>query len=172
MSFTYHHPVAGQCCAIWPVLLSNFWRCPGSLSETGHPLFIAHKWNEQRIFIIFAHSTLVPVIICTQTSCDCEQCFCLLNSWCYQVKFQLAKPGFMKQFEGSWKVQPLYVDSDGGPAPEDNANRVASIVSLQQVCSFGVTQLKPPYPSNQIQHPNGPEWFWSTSLNESISMML
>jgi hypothetical protein len=73
------------------------------------------------------------------------------------VKFQLAKPGFMKQFEGSWKVQPLYVDSDGGPAPEDNANRVASIVSLQQVCSFGVTQLKPPYPSNQIQHPNGPE---------------
>lgn len=53
MSFTYHHPVAGQCCAIWPVLLSNFWRCPGSLSETGHPLFIAHKWNEQRIFIIY-----------------------------------------------------------------------------------------------------------------------
>jgi hypothetical protein len=42
---------------------------------------------------------------------------------------------------------------------------------LQQVCSFAVTQLKPPYSSNQIQHPNWPEWFWSTSLNESISML-
>ncbi|CAM6041968.1 unnamed protein product [Sphagnum compactum] len=59
------------------------------------------------------------------------------------VKFQLAKPGFMKQFEGSWKVQPLYVDSDGGPAPEDNANRVASIVSLQQVVQPAIVPPPP-----------------------------
>jgi hypothetical protein len=51
----------------------------------------------------------------------------------FQVKFWLAKKGFMKQFEGSWKIQPFYIDAEGGPAPEDNANRVASIVFLQQV---------------------------------------
>ncbi len=51
----------------------------------------------------------------------------------FQVKFWLAKKGFMKQFEGSWKIQPFYIDAEGGPALEDNANRVASIVFLQQV---------------------------------------
>ncbi len=51
----------------------------------------------------------------------------------FQVKFWLAKKGFMKQFEGSWRIQPFYIDAEGGPAPEDNANRVASIVFLQQV---------------------------------------
>ncbi|CAK9199054.1 unnamed protein product [Sphagnum troendelagicum] len=51
----------------------------------------------------------------------------------HTVKFWLAKKGFMKQFEGSWKIQPFYIDAEGGPAPEDNANRVASIVFLQQV---------------------------------------
>jgi hypothetical protein len=61
----------------------------------------------------------------------------------FQVKFWQAKKGFMKQFEGSWKIQPFYIDAEGGPAPEDNANRVASIVFLQQVLQ---PALVPPPP--------------------------
>ncbi len=96
ISFMYHHPVAGQCCAIWPVLLSNFSRHP----ETGHPFFIALVCNEQIIFIIFAHSTLVPVIICTQTSCDCEQCFA------YSI------PG-VTRWSFSWQSQGLWSSLKG-----------------------------------------------------------
>ncbi|KAG0610286.1 hypothetical protein M758_7G053700 [Ceratodon purpureus] len=49
------------------------------------------------------------------------------------MKYKLARPGFMKQFEGSWKVDPFYVDAQGNPALENAADRVASIVHLEQV---------------------------------------
>lgn len=52
-----------------------------------------------------------------------------------QMKYRLARQGFMKQFEGSWKVDPLYVDAQGSPSSENEADRVASIVSLEQVIS-------------------------------------
>lgn len=50
-----------------------------------------------------------------------------------QMNYKLAKHGFMKQFDGTWKVDPLYVDAQGIPAPEHAADRVASIITLQQV---------------------------------------
>ena len=52
------------------------------------------------------------------------------------MKYRLARQGFMKQFEGSWKVDPLYVDAQGNPASENVADRVASIVQLEQVSHF------------------------------------
>lgn len=50
-----------------------------------------------------------------------------------QMTYRLAREGFMKQFEGSWKVDPLYVDAQGNPASESVADRVASVVRLKQV---------------------------------------
>jgi hypothetical protein len=49
-----------------------------------------------------------------------------------QMNYRLAKQGFMKQFDGTWKVEPLYIDAEGSPVPEDVAERVASVF-LQQV---------------------------------------
>ena len=49
------------------------------------------------------------------------------------MKYRLARQGFMKQFEGSWKVDPLYVDAQGNPTSENVAERVASVVHLEQV---------------------------------------
>ena len=49
------------------------------------------------------------------------------------MNYRLAKQGFMKQFDGTWKVEPLYIDAEGSPASEDVADRVASVVFLQQV---------------------------------------
>ncbi|KAL3677682.1 hypothetical protein R1sor_020638 [Riccia sorocarpa] len=48
----------------------------------------------------------------------------------YSLKYNLAKEGFMKRFEGSWNIQPLYVDMDAGA---DARGRIASLVHLQQV---------------------------------------
>jgi hypothetical protein len=45
------------------------------------------------------------------------------------MKYRLTKQGFMKQFEGSWKVDPLYFDAQGNPTSEN----VASVVHLEQV---------------------------------------
>lgn len=39
----------------------------------------------------------------------------------------------MKQFDGTWKVEPLYIDAEGTPVPAHVADRVASVVYLQQV---------------------------------------
>lgn len=52
-----------------------------------------------------------------------------------QVKYRLAKTGFMKRFEGTWKIEPLFIDDSGAPvqAPESGTERVASVVTLQQV---------------------------------------
>jgi len=52
-----------------------------------------------------------------------------------QVKYRLAKTGFMKRFEGTWKIEPLFVDESGAPVlvPESGTERVASVVTLQQV---------------------------------------
>lgn len=47
-----------------------------------------------------------------------------------QLKYDLAKEGFMKKFEGSWEIQPLYIDMDDGT---DSRGRIASLVHLQQV---------------------------------------
>jgi len=49
------------------------------------------------------------------------------------MNYRLARQGFMKQFDGSWKVEPLYIDAEGSPVPEHVADRVASVVYLQQV---------------------------------------
>ncbi|OAE21118.1 hypothetical protein AXG93_3661s1430 [Marchantia polymorpha subsp. ruderalis] len=46
------------------------------------------------------------------------------------LKYDLAKEGFMKKFEGSWEIQPLYIDMDDGT---DSRGRIASLVHLQQV---------------------------------------
>ncbi|KAG6555303.1 hypothetical protein Mapa_003346 [Marchantia paleacea] len=46
------------------------------------------------------------------------------------LKYDLAKVGFMKKFEGSWEIQPLYIDMDDG---SDSRGRIASLVHLQQV---------------------------------------
>jgi hypothetical protein len=52
-----------------------------------------------------------------------------------QVKYRLAKTGFMKRFEGTWKIEPLFIDDSVAPvqAPESGTERVASVVTLQQV---------------------------------------
>lgn len=54
------------------------------------------------------------------------------------MKYRLAKTGFMKRFEGTWKIEPLFIDDSGSPlqAPESGTERVASIVTLQQVQSI------------------------------------
>ncbi|KAG0604437.1 hypothetical protein M758_10G172200 [Ceratodon purpureus] len=62
------------------------------------------------------------------------------------MNYKLAKQGFMKQFDGTWKVEPLYIDAEGSPAPEDVADRVASVVSLQQVVQPAVVP-PPPFKS-------------------------
>lgn len=62
------------------------------------------------------------------------------------MKYRLARQGFMKQFEGSWKVDPLYVDAQGSPSSENEADRVASIVSLEQVVRPAVVP-PPPFKS-------------------------
>ncbi|KAG0561944.1 hypothetical protein KC19_9G105000 [Ceratodon purpureus] len=51
------------------------------------------------------------------------------------VKYRLAKTGFMKRFEGTWKIEPLYIDESGAhvQAPESGTERVASVVTLQQL---------------------------------------
>lgn len=71
-----------------------------------------------------------------------------------QVKFQQGKSGFMKRFEGCWKVEPLFVDEHlcqpFKPRTWDNYNtctqgkgRVGSIVSLDQLIQ---PSLVPPPP--------------------------
>lgn len=71
-----------------------------------------------------------------------------------QVKFKQGKSGFMKRFEGCWKVEPLFVDEHlcqpFNPRTWDNYNtctqgkgRVGSIVSLDQLIQ---PSLVPPPP--------------------------
>ncbi|KAL2641323.1 hypothetical protein R1flu_008910 [Riccia fluitans] len=48
----------------------------------------------------------------------------------YSLKYNLAKEGFMKRFEGSWLIQPLNIDMDDNT---DARGRIASLVHLQQV---------------------------------------
>jgi len=59
------------------------------------------------------------------------------------MTYQLARQGFMKQFDGSWKVEPLHIDANGSPAPENAADRVASMVYLQQVVQPAVVPPPP-----------------------------
>lgn len=61
----------------------------------------------------------------------------------HMMNYKLAKHGFMKQFDGTWKVDPLYVDAQGIPAPEHAADRVASIITLQQVVQPAVVPPRP-----------------------------
>lgn len=53
----------------------------------------------------------------------------------HMVKYRLAKTGFMKRFEGTWKIEPLFIDDSGAPvqAPASGTERVASVVTLQQL---------------------------------------
>lgn len=55
------------------------------------------------------------------------------------MKYWLAKTGFMKKFEGTWKIEPLIVDDSGQPVPGSGSGteRVASLVTLQQVAFIG-----------------------------------
>lgn len=41
----------------------------------------------------------------------------------------------MTRFEGTWRIEPLFVDNSGMPvtAPQSGSERVASLVTLQQV---------------------------------------
>ena len=39
---------------------------------------------------------------------------------------------FMTKFEETWKVRSHYIDAKGNPISENDADRVASIVLLQQ----------------------------------------
>lgn len=57
-----------------------------------------------------------------------------------QVKYKLAKTGFMKRFEGTWKIEPLFLDDSGAPVQvhERGTERVASMVTLQQVTSIAL----------------------------------
>ncbi|RZS09346.1 hypothetical protein BHM03_00040417, partial [Ensete ventricosum] len=72
----------------------------------------------------------------------------------HTVKFKQGKSGFMKRFEGCWKVEPLFVDEHlcqpFKPKTWDNYNtctqgkgRVGSIVSLDQLIQ---PSLVPPPP--------------------------
>lgn len=53
----------------------------------------------------------------------------------HMVKYKLAKTGFMKRFEGTWKIEPLFLDDSGAPVQvhERGTERVASMVTLQQI---------------------------------------
>eukprot|EP01018_Ginkgo_biloba_P009216 Gb_24608 [translate_table: standard] len=62
----------------------------------------------------------------------------------HSMKFRLAKEGFMKKFEGSWKLEPLFVDKEVYNTPKPNTmeedescshgrGRVASLIKLQQL---------------------------------------
>lgn len=61
-----------------------------------------------------------------------------------KVKFKLGKSGFMKRFEGTWKVEPLFIDEKLCPPSEPTSwaeyntciggkGRVGSMVSLDQL---------------------------------------
>lgn len=61
------------------------------------------------------------------------------NRHTHSLKFHLAKEGFMKRFEGTWDVRPVYVDSphcEVVASPEDDplcsTSRVASEVHFRQ----------------------------------------
>lgn len=72
----------------------------------------------------------------------------------HTVKFRLAKEGFMKKFEGSWKLEPLFVDQEACVISKpttleeyescsDGKGRVASLIKLQQLVQ---PALVPPPP--------------------------
>ncbi|KAJ7570126.1 hypothetical protein O6H91_01G107400 [Diphasiastrum complanatum] len=66
----------------------------------------------------------------------------------HTMKFELAKEGFMKRFEGSWNLEPLFVDltnhsSNSSLVLGAQSGRVASVVKLQQIVQ---PSLIPPPP--------------------------
>ncbi len=128
--------------------------------------------------LLFTVSCLAPhlqihmYVHCTGAFASCSMYACrqlyVKDFLVFQVKFWLAKKGFMKQFEGSWKIQPFYIDAEGGPAPEDNANWVASIVFLQQVYKL----LSPTTETSGIfdDAPTVYLWWWSNSISLMVIM--
>lgn len=72
----------------------------------------------------------------------------------HTMKFRLAKEGFMKKFEGSWTLEPLFVDQEGCIISKPTTleeyescshgkGRVASLIKLQQLVQ---PALVPPPP--------------------------
>lgn len=62
------------------------------------------------------------------------------NKHAHSLKFQLAKTGFMKKFEGSWNIKPVYIDMPHCEllaSPEDeplcSRSRIASKVQFEQL---------------------------------------
>eukprot|EP00246_Nothoceros_aenigmaticus_P004235 TRINITY_DN15687_c0_g1_i1.p1 TRINITY_DN15687_c0_g1~~TRINITY_DN15687_c0_g1_i1.p1 ORF type:complete len:323 (+),score=53.47 TRINITY_DN15687_c0_g1_i1:226-1194(+) len=51
----------------------------------------------------------------------------------HTVKYRLSQEGFMKKFEGSWKIEPVFVDlDDTSVSSASTPGRVASLVKLHQ----------------------------------------
>ena len=49
-----------------------------------------------------------------------------------QMNHRLASGVFMTKFEETWNVRSHYIDAKGNPVSENDADRVAFIVLLQQ----------------------------------------